>query len=67
MTVVRAAAVQLSPVLDKRKALMDAGGHYSRPEVLSLRIDQTPKAPVHKEKHGHEPAADASAVDHAGF
>jgi len=38
---------------------------YSRPEVLSLRIDHTLKAHVHKESHDHQPAADADAIDHA--
>ena len=55
MTVVRAAAVQLIPVL------------YSRPEVLSLRIDQTPRAPVYKESHDHQPTANAVDIDHASL
>lgn len=34
--------------IDARKRLMDARGHYSRPELVSLLIDRTPASQAHE-------------------
>jgi nitrilase len=38
-------------LINTRKILMDASGHYSRPELLSLMVDRTPTAHLHDRAH----------------
>jgi nitrilase len=49
--------------IDARKRLMDARGHYSRPELLSLLIDRTPVSPVHDRTAHPKTEAIYAAID----
>jgi nitrilase len=40
-------------LINTRKVLMDASGHYSRPELLSLLVDRTPSAHLHDRFEHH--------------
>jgi nitrilase len=33
-------------LINKRKRMMDSVGHYARPEILSLNLDNRPTAPM---------------------
>ena len=41
-------------LIDKRKRMMDSAGHYSRPELLSLLVDKTPKTHIQPANHKTE-------------
>ncbi|MFC0454121.1 nitrilase-related carbon-nitrogen hydrolase [Rhodococcus jostii] len=51
-------------LIDRRKAKMDARGHYSRPELLSLLVDHTATAHMHERVQDQDPDV-AGDADHA--
>ncbi len=49
-------------LIDQRKAKMDANGHYSRPELLSLLIDRTETSQVHERYEAWTPGVEHRLV-----
>jgi nitrilase len=50
-------------LINTRKVLMDASGHYTRPELLSLLVDRTPSAHLH-DRFEHHASVDCEEADY---
>ncbi len=50
-------------LITKRKRMMDSVGHYARPELLSLAINDRPATPVMSMAAAFEPAHAAAAAE----
>lgn len=58
------AEIDLGRIGEEQQAL-DATGHYNRPDVFSLTVDERPRRPVDWIRDGHAAPADVVETEHA--
>lgn len=54
-------------LVTKRKRMFDSVGHYSRPELLSVQLNDTPASLVHRRLPAQQPSVEELNIDAAGL